>query len=91
MAYYRPRKPPEQPIPTEQPPDTTGMPNFPGPRDIWDTMKAPLTGLWQGLAPRFLGGKNLNFEQYVREQARKRRGFVPQRRAADSWLARVIK
>ena len=66
MAYYNPRKPPTSP---ESAPD---VPSFPGPVDIWDTMKAPLAGLWEGLV-----GKNRNYEQYVREKMRRRQGQVP--------------
>ena len=82
MAYYRPRKPPEDP---QNAPD---MPAFPGPGDIWSTMKAPLAGLWEGLA-----GKNRNFEQYMAEKARKRRGKAPGQypgRGPIGWLGRTI-
>ena len=82
MAYYRPRKPPEDA------PDAPNMPDFPGPVDLWDTMMAPLRGLWQGL-----GGKNLNYDQYIREKARKRRGMAPgshPRRGPIGWLGRTI-
>lgn len=71
------------------------MPDFPGPYDIWDTISAPLAGLWQGLAPRLMGGKNLNFEQYVREKARKRKGqwhgTTPPGQVPTNWLGRAVK
>ena len=72
MAYYRQRKPPAT---------APDAPQFPGPVDIWDTISAPLAGLWQGL-----GGKNLNYDQWIREKARKRRGLPTQRRG---WLGRI--
>lgn len=84
-AYSRPRgRPaPEQP---EQPaqPGQRGI----GPTDIWDTIKAPLAGMWQGL-----GGRNLNYDQYIREKARKRRGLAPGSypgRGPMGWLHRVM-
>lgn len=79
MAYYRPRKSPE---------NAPDMPPFPGPGDVWDTMMAPLAGLWQGL-----GGKNLNYDQWIREKARKRRGQTPgsyRGRGPVNWLGRTI-
>lgn len=79
MAYYRPRKPPE---------DAPDMPPFPGPVDLWDTMKAPLAGLWEGLV-----GKNRNYDQYVREKLRRRRGMAPGSypgRGPVGWLGRTI-
>jgi len=87
MAYFRPRKRRGDP-----PPETL---KFPGPVDIgygiWDTIKAPLAGLYQGLVPKVLGGKNLSFEQYVRQLALKRRGLPGYRqKAADNWLTRTI-
>ena len=82
MAYNFPRNP------RKSPEETSGDPQFPGPVDIWDTIKSPLAGLWQGL-----GGKNLNYEQYVREKARKRRGQAPgsySGRGLRGWLGRTI-
>lgn len=87
VYFSRRKRPatPEAPRPAATP-EAPKAPQFPGPVDIgygiWDTIKAPLAGLWQGLVP----GKNLNFEEYVRQQARKRRG----RRVADNWLVRTI-
>ncbi len=86
MAYNFPRNP------RKSPEETPEGPQLPGIGDIWDTIKAPMAGLWQGLVPRTLGGKNLNFEEYVRQQARKRR-FLNRgnyrRVAASNWLTRT--
>lgn len=83
MAYSRPRNPPAT---------TPEASQFPGPVDIghgiWDTISAPLAGLWQGL-----GGKNLNYDQWIREKARKRRGQTPGKypgRGPVNWLGRTI-
>jgi len=80
MAYYRPRNPQSPGDPSEA--------QFPGPRDIWDTMLSPLTGLWEGL-----GGKNRNFEQYVRDKGRKNKGLAPRQRPGRgviNWLGRTM-
>ncbi len=82
MAYYRPRKPPQDPS------EAPAAPQFPGPVDIWDTISAPLAGLWEGL-----GGKNRNYDQWIREKARKRRGQTPGQypgRGPVGWLGRTI-
>lgn len=82
MAYNFPRKPPQEPE------NAPGTPAFPGPVDIWDTMKAPLSGLWEGLV-----GKNRSYEQHVREKMRRRRGGAPgryPRRGPIGWLRRTI-
>lgn len=90
MAYYNSRNPP-----TATPKD----PQYPGPVNmweqmgqvkdtVWDTIKAPLAGLWQGL-----GGKNRSFEQYLREKMRKQRGMAPGSypgRGLRGWLGRTI-
>lgn len=86
MAYFRQRKPPATA------PETPKAPQFPGPVDIgsgiWDTISAPLAGLYQGLV-----GKNLNYDQWIREKARKRRGRAPGQypgRGVVNWLGRTI-
>ena len=81
MAYYKTKKPPEK---------TT----FPSPVNLglglWDTIKAPLAGLWQGLIP----GKNLTFDEYMQRKSRKNQDFIPyarRPRAAESnWLIRTM-
>jgi hypothetical protein len=56
---------------------------------IWDTMMAPLAGLYQGLKPRSMGG-NLSFEEYMQQKKRSRRGYSGRRRAAETnWLIRT--
>lgn len=79
MAYYRPRKRPENAQNTENAQEI----QFPGAGDIWDTIKAPMAGLWQGIVPRTLGG-NLTFEEHLRRKRRK----LPNRR--QNWLGRII-
>ena len=82
MAYNFPRNRPATP------PEAPETPQFPGPVDIWDTISAPMAGLWEGLV-----GKNRNFKQYMLDKARKRRGKPPGQypgRGPVNWLGRTI-
>jgi len=76
MAYYRPRKSPKSTPNT--PPEDVQLPSL---SDIWNTMKAPLAGFWQGLS-----GRNMTWEQYMREKKRKQQGFDP---PGKNWFQRI--
>lgn len=80
MAYYRPRKPPENA--PEQPAQ------YPSAGSVWDLIRAPMAGLYQGLL-----GKNLDYDAYIRERARKKKGLPPGSypgRGPISWLGRTM-
>ncbi len=94
MAYNFPRNPPEDP---QNVPNKTRYPRTDQSIgwDIWDTMRAPMAGLFQGIVPKTLKG-NLSFEEYVRKLKQKRQGLpgqpqrIQQRIAAKNWLERII-
>jgi len=82
MAYYRPRKPSNDV--SEDIPENSQQQEL-RPIDIWETIKSPFAG--------FFKGKNLTYEQYLREKKRKKRGLPPGKypgRGITNWLSRTI-
>jgi len=76
MAYYRPRNP--------KPPNSQvqGL----KPVDIWEVIKSPLAGIWEGSV-----GSNRSFEQYINDKRRRRQGLDPMPgRGMTNWLRRQI-
>jgi len=72
MAYYRSRSPQEVP---ETRPDNS-------PSDLLDVGRSGLAGFMQGLS-----GKNMTFEQWLRERKRRKQGFPT---PSSNWLQRLI-
>lgn len=84
MAYNYPKKPKPPTPPQSQQPQPQPQQSYPSfgdtVRGIGDAIKAPFAGFYNGF---FNTGKN--YEQWMREKQRKRRGLAPPR----NWLQRL--
>jgi len=70
MAYSRSRNPDNNNPDTPTTPFGSGA--WESAVDMYDTFMSPFRGFLQGLFPKILGGKNLNYEQYMQQLNRKR-------------------